>query len=251
MEMYSRSHRSPLTPRRASLTVPESTLGSVLHRIQRKVLDSENAYIHTSRLAPNHPIPLRKSLRRLSQPRLKPEEALVVTSVRLGSGRNSPREKKEEKPGKTNWRELLSRTEKAVQGRNKGKLSVNLLRMAVRNAFVSPRTASIRPMPSFVIHPDDSTSPSRREPADFHPDPPPIQLQAKIPTPKYANSSKKLVKVALPTQPATPSLYRAPKTAPARQVKVLVKERGMKDADSLTDTLDEDFWSGFPSKYVL
>lgn len=251
MEMYSRTHRSPLTPRRASLTVPETTLGSVLHRIQRKVLDSENAYIHTSRPAPNQPIPLRKSLRRLSQPKLKPEEELVVTSVRLGSGRNSPREKKEATLGKTDWRELLSRTERAVRGRNKGKLSVDLLRMAVRNAFVSPRTASIRPIPSFVIRPEDSTSPPRREPADFQPDHP-IQLQAKIQTPKYANSSKKLVKVALPRQPDTPGSYKAPKTAPARQTKVLARTKGMcmKDADSLTETLDEDFWE-FPAKYVL
>ena len=251
MEMYSRTHRSPLTPRRASLTAPDSSLGSVLHRIQRKVLDSEHAYIHTSRPAPNQPAPLRKSLRRLSQPKLRPEEDLVVTSVRLGSGRNSPRAKKQETLGKNDWRDLLNRTEKAVRGKCKGKLSVDLLRMAVRNAFVSPRASSNRPVPSFLIHPDDSTSPSRRDPLDFKYEQSPIQLQAKIRPGRNANFSKQIVQVALPVQSYTSTLQKVPKTAPVRPVKAIGKVGRMKDADSLTDTLDEELWSEFPAKYLL
>lgn len=251
MEMYSRTYRSPLTPRRASLTAPDSSLGSVLHRIQRKVLDSEQAYIHTSRPAPSQPIPLRKSLRRLSQPKLRPEEALVVTSVRLGSGRNSPRAKKQETLGKNDWRDLLNRTEKAVRGKSKGKLSVDLLRMAVRNTFVSPRTSSNRPIPSFLIHPNDSTSPPRRDPLDIKSEQSPIQLQAKIRPGKNANSSKQIVQVALPVQSYTNTLQKVPKTAPARPVKAIGKVGRMKDADSLTETLDEELWSEFPANYML
>ena len=241
MELYSRSHRSPLTPRHPdpALTAPEHTLGNLLHRIQRQVHNSEHAYIHVSHPAVSQPnTVIRKSLRRLSQQQLKPQDSLVITSIPLGTERVSPKEKTENHTQKRDWRQLFSRTERAVRG--KGKLSVDLLRMAVKNSFKSPGISPNRSqIPYFSIN---SHSISATKPI-FSP-------------PKTTQTPIKSLQIETkkPEIPQKTVVLKRPESS-KRDVRVIRRKtgekKGMKDADSLTDTVDEETWCNLQAKFVL